>query len=91
MLLHAVGVHGMVLLTLPAVVLAAAGVPEARRRRLVTAMAACVVTGLAGLALQAFGQRPWDALPGFAVAGLAALALGYAGTLAVALVRARSA
>ena len=88
-LLHAVGVHGMVLLTLPALMLARAGVPERTRLTLVATMAGLVVAGMAGLAVAAFGQRPWDSLSSVAVASLAGLALGYVATLARSVVRVR--
>ncbi|NUR06284.1 MAG: hypothetical protein HOQ22_07585 [Nocardioidaceae bacterium] len=89
-LLHAVGVHGMLLLTVPAVLLARAGVPERRRLRLVGAMTGCVVVGLAGLVVQAFGQRPWASLSTPVLLVLVALAAGYAITLARSVLDLRS-
>jgi hypothetical protein len=76
-LLHAVGVHGMLLLTVPALLLARSRIAEPRRLRLVAVMTGCVVAGLAGLAVQAFGQRPWDSLPLLGLLALVALAVGY--------------
>jgi hypothetical protein len=80
-LLHAVGVHGLVLLTLPALLLTRSGLPERTRWRLVALMSGAVGLGLLGLAVQAFGQRPWDALPAAGLLGLGLLALGYVATL----------
>jgi hypothetical protein len=80
-LLHAVGVHGMVLLTLPALMLARSGLAERRRLLLMASMAGLVVVGLLGLTAQAFGQRPWDSLPVLAVVGLGSLTVGYLVTL----------
>lgn len=84
-LLHAIGVHGMLLLTLPAILLTRTRLSPRRQLRLVAAMTVAVVTGLAVLAAQAFGQQPWDRLPVAAVALLTLLAVAYAGALAGAL------
>ena len=88
-LLHAIGVHGLVLLTLPALALTRSRRPERERLRLVVALTVLVAVGFAGLALQAFGQRPWDRLPPVAVGALGLVAAGYAVTLARSLRAAR--
>jgi len=81
-LLHAIGVHGMVLLTVPAILLTRTRLPRAQQRRLVLAMTGSVVAGLAVLAVHAFEQRPWDELSTFGLAVLVLLALAYAAALA---------
>jgi hypothetical protein len=81
-LLHVIGVHGMPLLTLPALLLARAPLPESHRLRLVAAMATAVLVALAGLAVQAFAQRPWDTLPVAAFVALGVLAATYVAALA---------
>jgi hypothetical protein len=81
-LLHAIGVHGMPLLTLPALLLARAPMAESQRLRLVIAMTTGIVVGFAALAIQAFSQRPWAALPAIAVVALGTLAGAYVVTLA---------
>jgi hypothetical protein len=81
-LLHAIGVHGMPLLTLPALLLARAPIAESQRLRLVIAMTTTIVVGLAALAVQAFAQRPWDTLPAIAIVALGALVVAYVVTLA---------
>jgi hypothetical protein len=88
-LLHAIAVHGMPLLTLPALLLARAQIAEPRRLLLVTAMSTAVVLGLTGLAIQAFAQHPWDTLPDPALVALGLLAGAYLLTLtrAAAIVR----
>jgi hypothetical protein len=89
-LLHAVGVHGMVLLTLPALLLARRRLPERVRLRRVGLMAGLVGVGMLGLAAQAFGRRPLDSLPSLAVLGLVMLAVGYVVTLARSVLPARA-
>ena len=81
-LLHAIGVHGLVLLALPALALTRSRRPERERLRLVATLTALVGVGFAGLAVQAFTQQPWDRLSPVALGTLAMVAVGYAATLA---------
>jgi hypothetical protein len=80
-LLHAIGVHGMVLLTVPAILLTRTRLSREQQRRLVLAMTTSVVAGLAVLAVHAFEQRPWDQLSTVGLGVLLALALAYAAAL----------
>jgi hypothetical protein len=81
-LLHAVGVHGMVLLTVPAILLTRTRLSHQQQQRLVVAMTGSLVAGLALLAVHAFEQHPWDQLSTVGLAALLVLALGYAAALA---------
>ena len=85
---HAIGVHGLLLLALPAVLLARTAMP-AGRQLLVNAVAASSVTGAMAVLLgQAFRQQPLDHLPALALAMLALCAvalLGAYATMALAL------
>jgi hypothetical protein len=76
-LLHAIGVHGLPLITLPALLLARTSLTERVRLRLVGTLAGAVIIGLAVLAVQAFGQHPLDALGPARITGLALLAAIY--------------
>lgn len=75
---HAIGVHGLVLLAVPALLLARAGLAEARRRRVVALAAASVVVAQGVLLVHAFRSLPLRDLPVPVVAVLAACALGLA-------------
>jgi hypothetical protein len=70
-LLHAIGVHGLVLLAVPAVLLTRTTVTAARQLRLTAAAVASVGVAMALLLVQALRQRPLDQLPPIALATLA--------------------
>ena len=78
---HAIGVHGLLLLAVPAVLLAG----TARRDRLapVATMVAAVGLALVVLLVHAFRMRPLDALGAPALGVLAACAVAYLGGLVV--------
>ncbi|MEJ2889695.1 hypothetical protein [Actinomycetospora aeridis] len=78
---HAVGVHGLLLLAVPAVLLA--GTAWRNRRAPLAAMVGAVGLALAVLLVHAFRTLPLDALGAPALGVLAACALAYLGALAV--------
>jgi hypothetical protein len=81
-LLHAIGVHGLVLLAVPAVLLARTGL-DARRRLLVIGTAtAAVVLAVAILLVHALRQLPLDRLHPLALGALAACAAALLGAYA---------
>jgi hypothetical protein len=91
-LLHAVGIHGLVLVTIPAALLAMTTVPEVWRRRLVWTMAAAVLGSMAVIASQSFRSQPlsemgWLRMSLLAVAAVAAL--GSCAVIVVAWMRSR--
>lgn len=69
---HAIGVHGLVLLAVPAVLLARTGVPGRRQLRVIGAAVGAVVAALAILLVHAGRQLPLDQL---GPAGTSALGL----------------
>lgn len=79
---HAIGVHGLLLLAVPAVLLA--GTAARRRLALVATMAGAVLLALAVLLVHAFRMLPLDALGAPALAVLALCALAYLGALGAA-------
>ena len=91
-LLHAIGIHGLVLVTIPAALLAMTAVPEVWRRRLVWIMAAAVLGSMAVIASQSFRSHPlgemgWLRMSLLAVATTAAL--GSYAVIVVAWMRSR--
>ncbi|OLE26132.1 MAG: hypothetical protein AUG44_13945 [Actinobacteria bacterium 13_1_20CM_3_71_11] len=92
-LLHAIGVHGLALLALPAVLLARTALPAARQLQLIATAVGAVGVAMAILLVQALRQLPLDQLHpvllGVLVLCLAALVAAYAG-IAVALLKRRS-
>lgn len=92
-LMHAIGVHGLVLLAVPAVLLARTAMPAARQLRVVALAVAAVGAAMSILAGHAFRQLPWNQLPPPALAALAlctvTLLAGY-GVIAAAVARSRS-
>jgi hypothetical protein len=72
---HAIGVHGLLLLAVPAILLARTRLEERRRRQLVGAAVGGVATAMAILLGQAFAQRPLEALSPVALAVLTACAV----------------
>jgi hypothetical protein len=91
-LLHAIGIHGLVLVTIPAALLAMTAVPEVWRRRLVWTTAAAVLGSMAVIASQSFRSQPlgemgWLRMSLLAVA--AAAALGSYAVIVVAWMRSR--
>ncbi|MDQ4011869.1 MAG: hypothetical protein M3228_14525 [Actinomycetota bacterium] len=69
-LLHAIGVHGLVLLAVPAVLLARTAMPAARQLRVVALAVAAVGVATAILAAHAFRELPWNQLSTLALAAL---------------------
>lgn len=88
-LLHAIGVHGLVLLGLPAMLLTRSGLPAAAQLLRVRLLCASVVGGLVVLAAQAFAQQPWSDLRRWQYVVLAVTVLGYVATLAGVVARSR--
>ena len=70
-LLHAIGVHGLVLLAVPAVLLAGTAMPAARQLRVVALSVAAMGVATGILAVHAFRQLPWNQLSPLALAVLA--------------------
>lgn len=73
---HAIGVHGLILLAAPAVLLARTGVRERIRRRIVGSAAGSVLTALAVLLVHAFRELPLRELSPLVLGVLALCALG---------------
>lgn len=59
-LLHAIGIHGLLLLTVPAYLLSRSRLPERSRLRVVAAMGAAVLIAMAVIAVQSFRSLPLD-------------------------------
>jgi hypothetical protein len=74
---HAIGVHGLLLLAVPAVLLARTPTPVRRRLRIMVAAVAAVAVAMAILLVHAWRRLPLHALslPALAAWGLCALAL----------------
>lgn len=88
MLLHAIGVHGLGLLAVPAVLLARTAMPAARQLRVIALAVAAVGVATAVLAAHAFRELPWNQLSALALAALALCAVALLAaywTIAVAL------
>jgi hypothetical protein len=79
---HAIGVHGLVLLAVPAILLARTAMPAARQLRVVAALAGAVGLAMLLLLVHAFRQLPLDRLNPVEIALLAlcaaVAAAGYA-------------
>jgi hypothetical protein len=90
-LLHAIGVHGLVLLAVPAVLLGRTAMPPAHQLRVVALAVAAVGLATAILAGHAFRQLPWNQLspPALAALALCAVALLAAYRMIVAALRLR--
>lgn len=73
---HAIGVHGLVLLAVPAVLLARTALSERRRRRIVTLAATSVLVALAVLLGHAFRRLPLHDLSSSVLMVLVVCALG---------------
>jgi hypothetical protein len=73
---HAIGVHGLVLLAVPAVLLARTGVAERVRRRIIGLAAASILTAQLVLLGHALRELPLRELPPLDVGVLALCALG---------------
>ena len=86
-LLHAIGVHGLVLLGLPALLLAGAALPESGRLLRIRLLTGSVTVGLLVLAQHALRQQPWDTLAPWEYAAATLAAVGYLGTLVEVIVR----
>lgn len=69
-LLHAIGVHGLLLLAVPAVLLARTALPVARQLQVVGAAVGAVAVAVAILLAQALRQLPLDRLPPTALVAL---------------------
>jgi hypothetical protein len=91
-LLHAIGVHGLALLALPAILLARTALPVTRQLQLIATAVGAVGVGMAVLLVQALRQLPLAELHPVLLAVLAlclvALVAAYAG-IAVALLKRR--
>src|SRR5262249_10062130 len=72
--LHGIGVHGLVLLGVPAVLLSRTAVPAARQLRVMVVAAGSIAVAMAVLAVQALRQLPLDRLAPVALAVLGACA-----------------
>ena len=72
---HLIGIHGLVLLAVPAVLLARTTIPETRQLRVIGLATTSAGIALAILLLQAFRQLPLQALPPLAWAALALCAV----------------
>ncbi len=79
---HAIGVHGLLLLAVPAVLLARTAMPATRQVRVVAGIVASLGVAMAVLLTQALRQQPLDQLPAvlLGLLGLCGVALlvGYA-------------
>jgi hypothetical protein len=71
-LLHAIGIHGLLLLAAPAVLLAQTAMPPRRQLAVIGAAVASVAVAMAILLVQALTQRPLDQLHPLALVALAA-------------------
>jgi hypothetical protein len=90
---HAVGVHGLLLLAVPAVLLAGTALAARARLALVATMCAAVGLGLTVLLVHAFRMLPLDALGPIGLVVLTGCAVAYLGAVAAAVravVRGRS-
>jgi hypothetical protein len=85
-LLHAIGIHGLVLVTIPAALLAMTTVPEVWRRRLVWTMAAAVLGSMAVIASQSFRSQPLSEMGLLRMSLLAVAAVAALGSCAVIVV-----
>jgi hypothetical protein len=85
---HAVGVHGLLLFAVPAVLLAGTALTGRAQLRLVTTMVAAVGLGLAALLVHAFRMLPLDALSPAALVLLAVCTLAYLAAAGLAVVAA---
>jgi hypothetical protein len=76
-LLHAIGVHGLVLLAVPAVLLARTAMPAGRQRRVIALAVAAVGVATGIMAAHAFRELPWNqlSLPALVALALCAVAL----------------
>jgi hypothetical protein len=79
---HAIGIHGLVLLAVPAVLLARTAMPPARQLRVIAAAVAGIGVAMALLLLQALRQLPLDHLNPVALAALAVCAVVLGATYA---------
>jgi hypothetical protein len=86
-LLHAIGIHGLVLLAVPAILLARTAVSRARQLRVVAVSVAVVAVATALLLVQALRQQPLDRLNPLALGVLAVCGVTLVGSY-VAVVRA---
>ena len=74
-LLHAIGVHGLALLAVPAVLLARTAMPAARQLRVIALAVAAVGIALAILVAHAFRELPWNQLSALVLTALALCAV----------------
>jgi hypothetical protein len=85
-LLHAIGVHGLILLAVPAVLLARTAMPAARQLRVVGVAVASVAVATAVLLAQALRQLPLERLHPVMLAVLAGCVLALLGSYAAVVV-----
>ncbi len=81
---HAIGVHGLLLLAVPTVLLARTGLSAGRRLRIIGTAVSAVVVAMAILLWHALRELPLHELSGPAPAALALCALGLLGSYAAA-------
>lgn len=81
-LLHVIAIHGLVLLAVPAVLLARTAIPGQRQLRIIVLAAATVAGALLILLVQALRQRPLGELPPAALVALVLCATGLLGAYA---------
>ena len=74
-LLHAIGIHGLVMLAVPAVLLARTAMPGRRQLGVIGAAVTSVAVAMAILLVQALAQRPLDELHPVALLALTACSL----------------
>jgi hypothetical protein len=79
-LLHAIGIHGLVLLAVPAILLARTAVSRRRQLRVVAVSVAGVAVAAALLLVQALRQQPLDRLNPLALAVLAVCGVALVGS-----------
>lgn len=78
---HAIGVHGLVLLAVPTVLLMMGGVPATRRLRVAAVAAGSVLIAQTVLLIHAFQRQPLDRLGIPALTVLAVCSIGYLSAL----------
>ncbi len=82
-LLHAIGIHGLVLLAVPAVLLARTTMTRSRQLMVIALAVGSVAITMTLLLVQAFRQLPLDQLPALAMVALAACVAGLCGAYAM--------
>jgi hypothetical protein len=89
-LLHAIGVHGLILLAVPAVLLSRTAMPAARQLRVMAVAAGSVAVAMVVLGVQALRQLPLDRLAPVALAVLALCTVALAASYVIVLLALRN-